>query len=179
MLLERLGIPFDAVAPDVDEAPTMASGAEPETIALRLAVAKAGNVAAGRASAHVLASDQVAALEDEILGKPGSVEAAEAQLSRLAGRTHRLITAVALRAPDGTLQTHTDVHLMTLRALSADEIRRYVAHEQPLDCCGAYKIESMGIALFERIEGSDFTAITGLPLMRVSALLREAGFEVP
>jgi septum formation protein len=178
-LLARLRVPFDVLAPDVDEEALQRSGAEPSSIALRLAVAKAASVAATRSDAFVIGSDQVVDLDSEILGKPGDEARARDQLARLQGRTHRLVTAIALRAPDGTLRTHVDVHRMTLRALGAAEIERYVAAEQPLDCCGAYKIESLGIALFERIEGDDFTAIPGLPLIALGRLLRESGFEVP
>ncbi len=178
-LLSRLRVPFDVLAPDVDEEALQRSGAEPSSIALRLAVAKAASVAAKRSDAFVIGSDQVVDLDSEILGKPGDEVRAREQLARLQGRTHRLVTAIALRAPDGTLRTHVDVHRMTLRSLGAAEIERYVAAEQPLDCCGAYKIESLGIALFERIEGDDFTAIPGLPLIALGRLLRESGFEVP
>ncbi|MCU0672891.1 MAG: Maf family protein [Myxococcota bacterium] len=178
-LLARLRVPFDVLGPDVDEEALQRSGAEPSSIALRLAVAKAASVAAKRSDAFVIGSDQVVDLDSEILGKPGDEARAREQLARLQGRTHRLVTAVALRAPDGTLRTHVDVHRMTLRSLGAAEIERYVAAEQPLDCCGAYKIESLGIALFERIEGDDFTAIPGLPLIALGRLLRESGFEVP
>jgi septum formation protein len=178
-LLARLRVPFDVLGPDVDEEALQRSGAEPSSIALRLAVAKAASVAAKRSDAFVIGSDQVVDLDSEILGKPGDEARAREQLARLQGRTHRLVTAIALRAPDGTLRTHVDVHRMTLRSLGAAEIERYVAAEQPLDCCGAYKIESLGIALFERIEGDDFTAIPGLPLIALGRLLRESGFEVP
>jgi septum formation protein len=178
-LLARLRVPFDVLAPDVDEEALQRSGAEPSSIALRLAVAKAASVAAKRSDAFVIGSDQVVDLDSEILGKPGDEARAREQLARLQGRTHRLVTAIALRAPDGTIRTHVDVHRMTLRALGAAEIERYVAAERPLDCCGAYKIESLGIALFERIEGDDFTAIPGLPLIALGRLLRESGFEVP
>jgi septum formation protein len=178
-LLARLRVPFDVLAPDVDEEALQRSGAEPSSIALRLAVAKAASVAAKRSDAFVIGSDQVVDLDSEILGKPGDEGRAREQLARLQGRTHRLVTAIALRAPDGTIRTHVDVHRMTLRALGATEIERYVAAERPLDCCGAYKIESLGIALFERIEGDDFTAIPGLPLIALGRLLRESGFEVP
>lgn len=178
-LLGRLGVPFDVAAPRIDEEAVQRSGAEPERVALRLAVAKAATVADTRTNAFVIGSDQVVELDGEILGKPGDEHGARAQLARLSGRAHRLVTALALRAPDGTLRTHVDVHTMTLRTLGSSEIERYVAADQPFDCCGAYKIESLGIALFDRIEGDDFTAIVGLPLIALARLLRDAGFAVP
>jgi septum formation protein len=89
------------------------------------------------------------------------------------------VTAHALVDPNGEVETHVDIHRLTMRALGDDEIERYVAHEQPLDCAGSYKIERAGITLFERIEGDDFTAITGLSLMKVAELLRKRGFQLP
>ena len=114
-----------------------------------------------------------------ILGKPGSRDAAAAQLTRLAGRTHRLYTAVALRHPDGRVAEGMSVHTLRMRPLDGAAIQRYVARDEPLDCAGAYKIEAGGIALFDAIEGDDFTAITGLPLLTVVRLLAAAGFVVP
>lgn len=175
-LLSRLGVPFDAVAHRCDEEPVMKSGASADQVAARLSLAKARSIAS---DAYVLGSDQVVEHEGEILGKAGSEEGARAQLRRLAGAEHRLITGVALVHPDGEAQEALAVCRMTMRSLSDDEIARYVAADSPLDCCGAYKVESRGIALFERIECDDFTAITGLPLMRVGAMLRSVGFSVP
>lgn len=178
-LLGRLGVPFDAVAHQCDEDAVMTSGMDAETVASTLARAKAESVAGDHEGAWVLGSDQVVAHEGDILGKAGTVERARAQLKRLAGGTHRLITAVAIRHPNGGVDEALSVCTMTMRALSDDEIRRYVDADSPLDCCGAYKVESRGIALFERIECDDFTSITGLPLMRVGQMLRSVGFQVP
>ena len=117
-------------------------------------------------------------LGDEILTKPGSTSAAEAQLSRMAGQTHQLLTAVCvLDTQTGIRQDHLDVHRLTMRALTAAEIKKYVAQECPIDCAGSYKIEGLGIALFEHIEGLDFTAITGLPLMAVCRMLAQTGIH--
>ncbi len=178
-LLDRLGLPYEAVAPRCDEEPLKTSGKPPEVVAAELARAKAASVAARYPDALVLGADQLVDLDGEILGKPGTCAAAEAQLRRLSGRTHRLLTAAALLAPGGRWREVLDTHSMTLRALSNDEIRRYVERVAPLGCCGAYKIEGSGIALFEAVEGRDFTAIMGLPLMGVSAALRAAGWAIP
>lgn len=175
--LQRLGLTFAQGAPNVDEDTLMRSGQDPETIALSLARAKAEALASD--DSFVLGGDQLVALGDDILGKPGSAEAAKAQLSRLAGRTHRLISAFALRAPNGDVDANVHVHEMTLRALSDEEISRYVDADSPLDCCGAYRIEALGISIFESIRGDDPSAIEGLPLMGVCAALRRAGFLVP
>ncbi|MEM1415985.1 MAG: nucleoside triphosphate pyrophosphatase [Myxococcota bacterium] len=178
-LLARLGLPFTQAAPDVDEAPAMTSGRTPFAIARELAEAKARAVAAGAPGAHVLGGDQVVDLDGEVLGKPGSEAACIAQLGRLAGRTHRLLTAMALVGPEGSARVEVHETRLTLRALGQDAIARYVAREKPTDCCGSYRIEGQGIALFARIEGEDFTAIEGLALLRLSGWLREAGFRLP
>ncbi len=178
-LLERLRVPFDAVAPDCDEGAVKRAGHAPDAVARLLARAKAESVRATHAGAFVLGGDQVAELDGEVLDKPGSVAAAEAQLARLAGRSHRLLTAIHLAGPDGFAREHLEVHHLRMRSLDAAAIARYVAADRPLDCCGSYRVESLGVALFERIEGEDFTAIEGIPLLATSAMLRDAGFRIP
>lgn len=184
--LERLRIPFVALAPDFDEraaeaalGPASGAAATPADLARALARGKARAGQAAAPHAHVLGGDQLAALGSEVLGKPGTVEAAEAQLARLAGRTHDLWTAVALAHPDGHLEEHLDHTRLTVRALEAEEIARYVRLDTPLDCAGSYKLESLGIALFERIESEDASAVEGLPLLALARLLRGAGFRTP
>lgn len=173
-LLARLGVDFDVASPDVDEE-REAPDAGPDVVARALARAKALAVAArAGAGAVVVGSDQVCALGAERLGKPGSVERACEQLGRLAGRTHELITAVAC-VHDGGVEEFVDRTRLEMRALSADEIRSYVAVDQPLDCAGSYKLEAAGIGLFERIESADWTAIEGLPLLQLAGLLRRLG----
>jgi septum formation protein len=178
-LLERLGVPFEVQRPLCDEDVLKRSGLSPHEVATRLAREKAQSIARTRRDAYVLGSDQLVDLNGEILGKPGTSEAAIAQLTRMAGRSHLLVTGMAMVTPRGSLLEHLDVHTLTLRSLHEAEIRRYVAREQPLDCAGSYKIESGGIALVERIEGDDFSAITGLPLLMLTTWLRREGFEVP
>lgn len=176
-LLDRLALPYVAVSHRADESAPGPAGETPDERAIRLAREKADSVAAAHPGAFILGSDQVVDLDGEVLGKPGTAEAAVAQLLRLAGRTHRLLTAVALRAPDGATSTALDVHRMTMRPLDEPALRRVVERDQPLDCAGSYRIEAGGIALFERIEGEDFTAIVGLPLLTVVRLLAKAGFD--
>jgi len=178
-LLLRLGVDFECAHPDVDELALACGILDPEQVARRLARAKAEAVWEAQADAFVLGADQLVDLDGEILGQPGSVEAACAQLAAMAGREHRLLTAVCLCVPGRPTRELFDVHRMRMRALSREEIERYVAHDECLDCAGSYKVEGLGIALFDTIEGQDFTAIEGLPLMGVAALLREAGFAVP
>lgn len=177
--LARLGVPFEVRAPDVDEGLHKASGLAPDEIARALAREKACAVARALPGRFVLGGDQLVDLDGEVLGKPGSAERCLAQLERLSGRAHRLVTAIALVTPEGDVHEALDLHVLHMRALTRDELARYVAADQPLDCAGSYKIEQRGIALFESIVGDDFTAIVGLPLMRVTSLLRAAGFALP
>ena len=175
-LLARLGIEFHSASPDVDETPL--PGEAPAALVLRLAAAKASKVAEGEAPAVVIGSDQVAVHEGKVLGKPGTVANAEAQLARLSGQRVDFLTGVALLNTDtGRLQTHTDRTTTTFRRLSKAEIRRYVELDQPLDCAGAIKSESRGVMLFERVQTEDPSAAIGLPLIRLAALLRNEGIN--
>lgn len=178
-LLDRLGVPYVAVPHAADEGAPGPPGETPDALAARLAHDKACSLAADWPGALILGSDQVVDLGGEVLGKPGSADAAVAQLRRLAGRRHRLLTAVALRHPDGRVDRELDVHHMTMRRLDDAALRRYVERDRPVDCAGSYRIEAGGIALFEAIEGADFTAIVGLPLLTVGRLLGRAGWVVP
>lgn len=178
-LLERLGVPFTAVKPACDEESLKSPGMRPQEMAEALALAKARSLAARQPDAVVIGSDQVCALGDEVLHKPGSTERACAQLARLAGREHALITAVAILTADGRELRHTDVTRLHMRALGAGAIARYVAADRPLDCSGAYKLECRGIALFERIDSADHTAIVGLPLIWLAGALAGLGYETP
>lgn len=177
-LLDRLGVPYRALAPLVDERALEPRGASVEEVVLTLARAKADEVAGREPRALVLGSDQAIELDGEILGKPGTRERAVEQLARLSGRTHRIVTAVALWRPGGEVHTHVDVHRMTMRALDRTALEAYVALEDPVDCAGAYKIESKGLTLFEAVEGRDYTAVIGLPLLAVVTMLEAAGLPV-
>lgn len=177
-LLGRLGIPFTAVAPACDEDALKDPALAPQALAERLAEAKALSLAGTQPDAAVIGSDQVCALESRILGKPGTPERAREQLAALAGREHRLITAVAI-AHRGRVHRHTSIARLRMRALTADEIARYVERDRPTDCAGSYKLERAGIALFDAIDCDDHTAITGLPLLALCALLRTCGVIVP
>jgi septum formation protein len=176
--LAQLGVPFTARAPACDEDALKDPALAPEQLAVHLARAKARSLAAAEPGAAVIGADQVAAIGAEVLGKPGSVERAEAQLARLSGRTHVLVTAVAI-AHDGRILEHTDVTRLWMRPLSRSQIERYVASDAPLDCAGSYRIEARGIALFERIESADHTAIVGLPLIALTSMLASLGYPVP
>ncbi len=177
-LLARLALPFTTIAPGVDEDTVKRTAPDALAVVTTLARAKAQAVAASRRGAIVIGSDQAATLDGIVLDKPGSAANAQAQLARLQGREHRLLTAVAIVHPRGLVE-FVDTTLLAMRTLSAAEIARYVAAERPFDCAGSYKIEGLGIALFERIVGGDPTAIVGLPLLRLAAELRALGLPVP
>lgn len=178
VLLDRLALPYEAHAHQCDER-AVAQADTLEAHAVALASHKATSLEARFPDAFIIGSDQIAELDGEVLHKPGSPDRAIAQLSRLAGKSHRLLTALALRAPDGQVATSIDIHQMHMRPLDQAEIERYVAADRPLDCCGSYKIESLGIGLFHRIDGEDFTAISGMSLIALSSMLRSAGFTIP
>lgn len=178
-LLSRLGVPFTCQAPSVDEDAWKNRGWTARHIAEALAEAKALAVAeSAPAGTAVLGGDQVCVLDDQVLGKPGTVERAVEQLTSMSGRPHQLITAICV-CRDGVLWRHTDVTTLRMRPLTRVEIERYVAADQPLDCAGSYKLEERGVTLFERIESVDQTAITGLPLMALTGILRDLGFAIP
>jgi septum formation protein len=176
-LLARLRLPFDVARPDVDETPL--PGEPPRVLAQRLAAAKASAIAARESDAWVIGSDQVAALGDAALGKPGSREAAQAQLAAMSGRRVDFLTAICVAHRDGRHFEALDVTAVHFRALAADAIARYVDAEAPYDCAGSFKSEGLGIVLFESIESTDPTGLIGLPLIATANLLRQAGFVLP
>lgn len=175
-LLARLRLPFDVESPDVDETPE--SGERPEALAQRLAVAKARAVAQRDVNAVVIGADQIADLDGHCIGKPGNHERATGQLRAMSGRTVVFHTAVAVlcraRAYEGTAIVPVTVRF---RTLSDAEIERYLRAEEPYDCAGSAKCETLGIALLEAIESDDPTALVGLPLIKTCALLRHAGID--
>jgi septum formation protein len=175
-LLERLARPFEVVAPAVDE--TRQPGETPLALARRLAEAKAREVALRRPAGDiVIGSDQVAELDGEPIGKPVEHAAALAQLRRMQGRTLLFHTALAV-ITDGGVQVDSVPTTVTFRRLPDNALDAYLRHDRPYDCAGAAKIESLGIALVERVESDDPTALIGLPLIRLTAMLRSAGVDV-
>ncbi|MDH4311018.1 MAG: Maf family nucleotide pyrophosphatase [Gammaproteobacteria bacterium] len=177
-LLERLGLPFDCVAPDTDE--TRVPGEPAAEMALRLARAKAEAVAAKYPAAIVIGSDQVALRGTDVLGKPGTVERCRKQLRASSGKEVVFLTAVhVIDGAAGRTESHVDRTVVKFRELSDAEIDRYIERDQPLDCAGGFKAESLGIALFDRIESIDPTGLTGLPLSWLCGALRRARVQVP
>jgi septum formation protein len=180
VLMERLGVAFRALAPALDEEEWKQrhAGATPRELAERLAEAKALSLIEAEPDATLVGGDQLVAFEGRILGKPGTPERAVEQLLGLSGRSHELITAIAVWS-GGRIYRHTDVARLTMRSLDRAAVERYVGLDEPLDCAGSYKLESRGITLFERIECADHSAITGLPLMKLTQILSEIGYPIP
>ena len=175
-LLQRLRLSFTVRAPGVDE--QSLPGETPRALALRLALAKADAVADLDRDAIVIGSDQVAELDGVAIGKPGDHARATAQLRSMRGRTVVFHTAVAVACVESGFRA-AEVAPVTVRFrdLSDAEIEHYLRTEQPYDCAGSAKVETLGIALLEAIESDDPTALIGLPLIRTCALLRQAGIN--
>ena len=175
-LLERLRLPFTVQAPAVDESPL--AGEVPAATARRLALAKARAVAQMHPDALVIGSDQVAELDGAAIGKPGSHDRAVEQLRAMSGRTVVFHTAVAaVRLSSGFEAEALVPATVRVRRLADSEIEHYLQSEQPYDCAGSAKSETLGIALLHAIESDDPTALVGLPLIRTCALLRAAGLD--
>lgn len=176
-LLERLRIPFVVAAPDVDEMPL--SGETPQHLAARLALAKARAVASSFPNAVVIGSDQVADLNGQPLGKPGTHDRAVTQLRQMRGQTVVFQTAVSVVCLDsGFEETEVAAVQVTFRELSDEDIENYLRLEQPYDCAGSAKSESLGIALLSAIDSDDPTALIGLPLIRTCKMIQAAGINV-
>ena len=176
-LLERLHLPFEVEAPHVDETPQ--AGERPEALARRLALAKARAVAARHPQAVVIGSDQVADLDGEPLGKPGTHERAVEQLRRMRGRTVIFQTALSVVCQStGFEMSDLAAVQVRFRALTDAEIETYLRREEPYDCAGSAKSEGLGIALLDAIDSDDPTALIGLPLIRTCQLMRAAGLSL-
>ncbi|QYF92562.1 Maf family nucleotide pyrophosphatase [Massilia sp. PAMC28688] len=174
-LLARLRLPFAVMLPELDERPLPAEA--PQATALRLARAKAEAVAARAPGSVVIGSDQVATLDGEQIGKPGSHAAALAQLQRMRGRRVVFHTALCVVDAAGGAELENVQTFVTFRDLPDAELDAYLRIEQPYDCAGSAKNEGLGIAILERIDSSDPTALTGLPLIALTGMLRRAGFH--
>jgi septum formation protein len=176
-LLSRLGLPFEAIVPDIDESPL--PDESPEATALRLAREKAAAIAARHPGALVIGSDQVATLDGEQIGKPGDHARALAQLQKMRGRRVTFHTALCLwdgrEGAAAPAQVENVQTFVAFRDLPDHELDAYLRIEQPYDCAGSAKNEGLGIALLERIDSTDPTALTGLPLIALTGMLRRAG----
>lgn len=174
ILLERLGEPFEVAAPTYEEGPRV--GLDPAALALHHAEGKARSLASRYPQALLIGSDQVVELAGEALSKPGTLARARLQLAALAGREHTLWTAVAVHHPAMNRCVSELVETrVRVRALTEQDIERYLAREQPLDCTGCYRAEGFGITILEALRGDDPTAVIGLPLIALCRLLRALG----
>lgn len=177
-LLARLQLPFTCHSPEIDETPLTKE--TPQELVQRLAVRKARALAEQYPEHIIIGSDQVAVLDQQIIGKPLHAEGATQQLSAASGRSVVFLTGLAV------LDTRTGIEQVDLvpftvhfRTLSPDQIQRYITLEQPFDCAGSFKSEGLGVSLFRATEGADATSLVGLPLIRLCAMLNLCGIAVP
>ena len=176
-LLERLSIPFRVVPPDIDE--SAHKGEAPETLVRRLSEQKARAVAERVGSGLVIGSDQIALIDDRVLGKPGNHAANAAQLEMASGRWLEFRTGlVVLDAANDRIQVDVVPFAVKFKPLTAGDIEAYVSRERAYDCAGGFRAESLGCVLFERMRGDDPTALQGLPMIRLCEMLRTAGLDV-
>lgn len=177
-LLEKLGLPFQCASPEVDETPI--PGESAEALVRRLARAKAMAIAERHDHGLIIGSDQVCVCDGQILGKPGTVENAVAQLMRAQGKRVTFLTGLCvIDAASGHAEQMVEPFAVHFRSLDEAAIRRYVEAERPLDCAGSFKCEGMGIVLFEAWEGRDPNALIGLPLIALIDLLGRHGLHLP
>ncbi|EON94142.1 Maf-like protein [Marinobacter lipolyticus SM19] len=176
-LLQRLGLPFTCASPNIDESIQPRETAE--ALAIRLAAQKARALAPSHPGYWIIGSDQVACLPDgSILNKPGNHEQAVRQLTRSSGQRVSFLTGLALMDTDtGAIQTHCEPFQVQFRTLETMEIETYLQREQPYDCAGSFKMEGLGIALFESLEGRDPNSLVGLPLIALTDMLRAWGMN--
>jgi septum formation protein len=176
-LLGRLGLPFETTSPNVDE--TVLPGETPEQLVKRLAESKARAVAYDFPNALVIGSDQVAVLDNNILGKPGNHEKAVLQLSNASGRKVDFITGLCLlNTKTDNCQVIAETFSVVFRKLSAEQIENYLQQEKPYDCAGSFKSEGLGIALFEKMEGDDPNSLIGLPLITLIKMLLAENLDI-
>jgi septum formation protein len=177
-LLQRLGLVFETLSPQVDETPLQGESAT--AMVKRLSEAKARAGAQQYADALIIGSDQVAVCEGDVLGKPGNHENAHRQLARLAGHRVSFLTGLCLYdASTDEIKLDLVPYHVNFRALTDQQIERYLKAEQPYNCAGSFKSEGLGISLFESMQGEDPNALIGLPLIRLVSWLNEAGIDVP
>ena len=176
-LLKRLSIPFLVVHPDIDESPL--EGEASDKLVSRLSEQKARAVGARFGTGLVIGSDQVALIDDTVLGKPGTHANNVAQLAMASGRWLEFRTGIAvLDAASGQVRSDVVPFAVKFRSLTASDIEAYVSHERAYDCAGGFRAERLGCALFERMHGDDPTALLGLPMIRLCEMLRSAGLDV-
>ncbi len=177
-LLQKLGLPFRTAAPDVDE--SRLPGESPDRLVMRLSHVKAAAIANNYSNSLIIGSDQVACIDDDILGKPGTRENAIRQLQRMSGKTIVFHTGLCLfNSGNHHAQVSCELYKVHFRHLSEQQIHYYVDSEQPYNCAGSFKSEGLGITLFRRLEGDDPNTLIGLPLIRLVDMLSNEDLVLP
>ncbi len=176
--LKRLNLNFEAMSPNVDEEPLKQKGLDHVQLSRELSLRKAQSISEKNNDAIVIGGDQVASFNNLVLSKPKTKENAFKQLTSLAGNEHQLITSLAIMC-NGQVYIHTCIAKMKMRQLTDEQIKGYIDVDEPLQCCGSYRIEAVGISLFEKIECEDYTSIIGIPLMWTAITLSKLGIPVP
>jgi len=177
-LLQRLEIPFESESPDVDE--SQLEGETPTDLVLRLAEIKAAAIAPAYPESLIIGSDQVAVADDEILNKPGNHENAINQLKKVSAKSIVFLTGLCvINTANNNIQKDCISYTVHFRDLTEEEIERYLLLEKPYDCAGSFKSEAYGVSLMQRMEGDDPTSLIGLPLIRLSEMLRNEGLSIP
>ena len=177
-LLADFGLEVHAIAPDFDEEAHKDTASAPQQLCEKLSLMKAQSLLAKFPDSVIIGADQLVHFEGQVLGKGGTPEKASEQLLALSGKSHELITSLSVVFKD-RISTQTNVTRLTMRSLTADQARAFVARDQAWDCAGSYKLELSGAALFSKIETSDHSAIIGLPLTLLTDILLDFGFTLP
>lgn len=177
-LLSRLRLPFTCISPDIDE--SHRPGESAIELVKRLSLQKAQALATSHPTHLIIGSDQVAVLNDQIIGKPHTFDKARQQLLNASGASVSFLTGLTLlNSQTGHYQTDCVPFTVHMRTLSAEQIERYLHAEQPYDCAGSFKAEGLGVSLFQRTEGDDATSLVGLPLIRLVDMLLAQGVAIP
>lgn len=175
--LKTLGIPFTAEKPLIDEEKEKDPSLNPKDLALKLSFLKAQSLA--KPNQITIGGDQLVSFENQILGKPGTIEKAIQQITKMQNQTHELITALTIFDGPENFKQVLNITKMKLKKLTPEQIKKYIELDNPIDCAGSYKIEKHGVQIIEAIETSDFTAIQGLPLLELSQALTQMGIAIP
>jgi septum formation protein len=175
--LKTLGIAFTAEKPLIDEEKEKDTSLSPKDLALKLSFLKAQSLA--KPNQITIGGDQLVSFENQILGKPGSIEKAIQQITKMQNQTHELITALTIFDGPENFKQVLNITKMKLKKLTPEQIKKYIELDNPIDCAGSYKIEKHGVQIIEAIETSDFTAIQGLPLLELSQVLTQMGIAIP
>ncbi|CDL82001.1 Maf family protein [Xenorhabdus szentirmaii] len=176
LLLEKLGLPFSCISPDIDESPQ--ENENPEQLVMRLSCAKATVLQQNYPNHLIIGSDQVCVLNNKITGKPHNFENAFTQLKNASGECVTFYTGITLfNSKTGNIDTRSELFRVYFRKLTDTEIMNYLTKEKPFNCAGSFKSEGLGITLFEKLEGKDPNTLIGLPLITLTEMLTRQGIN--